>query len=78
MNDLRNLPGVDALIQDESLQATLAEFGISSVKQAIRDIQAEIRKSKIVPDWSVRPEGYLEPIKSILYSDTYRSLFNLT
>jgi len=78
MNDLRNLPGVDALIQDESLQATLAEFGISAVKQAIRDIQAEIRKSKIVPDWSVRPEGYLELLKSTLYSDTYRSLFNLT
>ena len=78
MNELRDLPGVDALIQDECLQKTLTEFGISSVKQAIRDIQSDIRDSKIVPDWSVNPEGYLKPINSLLYSNTYRTIFNLT
>lgn len=78
MNDLRDLPGVDAVIQDECLQNTLTEFGISAVKQAIRDIQSEIRNSKAVPDWSVNPEGYLEPIHSLLYSNTYKPIFNLT
>ena len=78
MNELRDLPGVDALIQDECLQKTLTEFGISAVKQAIRDIQSDIRDSKIVPDWSVNPEGYLKPINSLLYSNTYRTIFNLT
>ncbi len=78
MNDLRNLPGVDAVIQDESLRKTLAEFGISAVKEAIRDIQSEIRDSKVVPEWSSNPEGYLGPVQSLLYSNTYKALFNLT
>ena len=78
MNDLRDLPGVDAVIQDACLQNTLTEFGISAVKQAIRDIQSEIRNSKAVPDWSVNPEGYLEPIQSLLYSNIYTPIFNLT
>ena len=78
MNELRNLPGVDALIQDPCLQSTLAQFGAAAVKQAIRDIQADIRGSKVIPEWSATPEGYVEPIYSALYSETYRPLFNLT
>ena len=75
---LRDLPGVDALIQDESLEVALSRFGPAAVKQAIRDIQNDIRESKKVPEWSINPSGYLSPIFQALDSQTYRTIFNLT
>ena len=78
MYELRDLPGVDALIQDESLEVALNRFGPAAVKQAIRDIQKDIRESKRVPDWSINPSGYLSPIFQALDSQTYRTIFNLT
>ena len=78
MYELRDLPGVDALIQDESLEVALNRFGPAAVKQAIRDIQKDIRESKRVPEWSINPSGYLSPIFQALDSQTYRTIFNLT
>ena len=78
MYELRDLPGVDALIQDESLEVALSRFGPAAVKQAIRDIQNDIRESKKVPEWSINPSGYLSPIFQALDSQTYRIIFNLT
>ena len=78
MYELRDLPGVDALIQDESLEVALSRFGPAAVKAAIRDIQNDIRESKKVPEWSINPSGYLSPIFQALDSQTYRTIFNLT
>ena len=78
MYELRDLPGVDALIQDESLEVALSRFEPAAVKQAIRDIQKDIRESKRVPEWSINPSGYLSPIFQALDSQTYRTIFNLT
>ena len=78
MYELRDLPGVDALIQDESLEVALSRFGPAAVKEAIRDIQNDIRASKKVPEWSINPSGYLSPIFQALDSQTYRTIFNLT
>ena len=78
MYELRDLPGVDALIQDESLEVALSRFGPAAVKEAIRDIQNDIRESKKVPEWSINPSGYLSPIFQALDSQTYRTIFNLT
>ena len=78
MYELRDLPGVDALIQDESLEVALSRFGPAAVKEAIRDIQKDIRESKRVPEWSINPSGYLSPIFQALDSQTYRTIFNLT
>ena len=46
MYELRDLPGVDALMKDDSLEVALSRFGPAAVKQAIRNIQKEIRDSK--------------------------------
>ena len=78
MYELRDLPGVDALMKDDSLEVALSRFGPAAVKQAIRDIQREIRNSKKVPEWSTDPSGYLSPIFQALDSQTYRTIFNLT
>ena len=78
MYELRDLPGVDALIQDKSLEVALSRFGPAAVKEAIRDIQNDIRASKKVPEWSINPSGYLSPIFQALDSQTYRTIFNLT
>ena len=78
MYELRDLPGVDALIKHESFKVALRRFGPAAVKQAIRDIQAEIRDSKEVPEWSIDPSGYLSPIFQALDSQSYRTIFNLT
>ena len=78
MYELRDLPGVDALMKDDSLEVALSRFGPAAVKQAIRNIQKEIRDSKRVPEWSIDPSGYLSPIFQALDSQTYRTIFNLT
>ena len=78
MYELRDLPGVDALMKDDSLEVALSKFGPAAVKQAIRNIQKEIRDSKRVPEWSINPSGYLSPIFQALDSQTYRTIFNLT
>ena len=78
MYELRDLPGVDALMKDDSLKVALSRFGPAAVKQAIRNIQKEIRDSKRVPEWSINPSGYLSPIFQALDSQTYRTIFNLT
>ena len=78
MYELRDLPGVDALMKDDSLEVALSRFGPAAVKQAIRNIQKEIRDSKRVPEWSINPSGYLSPIFQALDSQTYRTIFNLT
>ena len=78
MYELRDLPGVDALIKDDSLEVAVNRFGPAAVKQAIRNIQKEIRDSKKVPKWSVYPSGYLPPIFQALDSQTYRTIFNLS
>ena len=78
MYELRDLPGVDALMKDDSLEVALRRFGPAAVKQAIRNIQKEIRDSKRVPEWSINPSGYLSPIFQALDSQTYRTIFNLT
>ena len=78
MYELRDLPGVDALMKDDSLEVALSRFGLAAVKQAIRNIQKEIRDSKRVPEWSINPSGYLSPIFQALDSQTYRTIFNLT
>ena len=78
MYELRDLPGVDAPMKDDSLEVALSRFGPAAVKQAIRNIQKEIRDSKRVPEWSINPSGYLSPIFQALDSQTYRTIFNLT
>ena len=78
MYELRDLPGVDALMKDDSLEVALSRFGPAAVKQAIRNIQKEIRDSKKVPEWSIDASGYLSPIFQALDSQTYRTIFNLT
>ena len=78
MYELRDLPGVDALMKDDSLKVALSRFGPAAVKQAIRNIQKEIRDSKRVPEWSINPSGYLSPIFQALDSQTFRTIFNLT
>ena len=78
MYELRDLPGVDALMKDDSLEVALSRFGPAAVKQAIRNIQKEIRDSKRVPEWSINPSGYLSPIFQALDSQNYRTIFNLT
>ena len=78
MYELRDLPGVDALMKDDSLEVALSRFGPAAVKQAIRNIQKEIRDSRRVPEWSINPSGYLSPIFQALDSQTYRTIFNLT
>ena len=78
MYELRDLPGVDALMKDDSLEVALSRFGPAAVKQAIRNIQKEIRDSKRVPEWSINPSGYLSPIFQALDSQTFRTIFNLT
>ena len=49
MYELRDLPGVDALQKDDSLEVALSKFGPAAVKQAIRNIRKKYVTQKKCP-----------------------------
>ena len=63
MPELRDLPSVDSLLQAPELTNLLNEYGLQTVKNAIRELQQNMRKNKSVPDWAVTPIGYDHAIK---------------
>ena len=78
MPELRDLPAVDSLLQAPELTNLLNQYGLQTVKNAIRELQQNMRKNKSVPDWAVTPIGYDQAIKDQLGKVGYTPIFNLT
>ena len=78
MPELRDLPAVDSLLQAPELTNLLTQYGLQTVKNAIRELQQNMRKNKSVPDWAVTPIGYDQAIKDQLGKVGYTPIFNLT
>lgn len=76
----RALPSVDAVLQHAALAETVARHGLATVKDAVRQLQAEARTGG-VPDWATDAARYAEPVEAWLARHVghgYRRVFNLT
>lgn len=78
MAQLRDLPGLDRIIQDTAIQEIAARYGLTSVKQALREIQADLRAEGTAPDWATDTSAYCAPLHQILRPVRYTPVFNLT
>lgn len=78
MAELRDLPGVDALLAAPGFEQLAETFGTQSVKDVIRTIQAEIRERGSVPSWAVSQGGWHDAVDARLAPAAYRPVFNLT
>ena len=76
----RSLPSVDAVLSDASVALVIGHWGLQVVKDAVRQIQQEARRSE-VPDWATRTSGYASAIDDWITNSVgqgYRRVFNLT
>ena len=78
MAELRDLPGVDALLQSAELSDLVSAHGVQAVRDAVRDLQNNMRTSRTVPDWATEAHGYAVALHEALWSERYTPVFNLT
>jgi L-seryl-tRNA(Ser) seleniumtransferase len=78
MPELRDLPAVDTLLNDTSLQPAIHRHGIKAVRDRIRSMQADMRAARQVPAWGIDPAAYAAHINQSLRVDAYTPVFNLT
>jgi L-seryl-tRNA(Ser) seleniumtransferase len=75
------LPSVDRIIRHAALANVVAQFGLQLVKEAVRDLQGEIRRNGTIPDWATSAETYGEPVRERLNARVgpgLRRVFNMT
>ena len=77
-NPFRQLPGIEQLLQDDTVAAMSERYGASLVKQTLRALQNEIRDSGQVPDWAKYAAGYPNKLQQRLGASGYQPVFNLT
>ncbi|MEC8834348.1 MAG: hypothetical protein VYC07_06600, partial [Pseudomonadota bacterium] len=80
-NQRRQLPGVDQILRTPQLESLVVQWGMATVANAIRAIQATERERSQLSDWATRPEHYLGPITTWLRAHVghgYETVFNLT
>ncbi len=76
----RSLPSVDAVLTDASIAPVIARWGLQVVKDAVRQLQKEARRSE-VPDWATRTSEYARALEDWITAHVghgYRRVFNLT
>ena len=76
----RSLPSVDAVLSDASIAPVIARWGLQVVKDAVRQLQKEARRSE-VPDWATRTSEYARALEDWIAAHVghgYRRVFNLT
>ncbi len=59
-------PSVDAVLNDPGQQVNLATWGRPMVREAVRRIQAEVRRAGQRPPWSERSDGYATAVAELL------------
>jgi L-seryl-tRNA(Ser) seleniumtransferase len=78
MDRLRQLPGIDRLLGTAPMAPVIAGFGIESVKDTLRRMQAAWRQGRSAPDWVEDPHAWAEAVTRALLPGEYRTVFNLT
>ena len=77
----RRLPSVDRVLTDPATQALVREWGLRTVKQAVRALQGDLRRDGGVPVWAADASCYAPRIETWLRTEVghgYERVFNLT
>ncbi|MGE3463799.1 MAG: L-seryl-tRNA(Sec) selenium transferase [Pseudomonadales bacterium] len=75
---LRDLPGIDRLLQSERLAACVRTHGELRVKATLRELQSGWRSEGNAPDWAADPAAYAAEVHARLARAAYTPVFNLT
>jgi L-seryl-tRNA(Ser) seleniumtransferase len=78
VSTLRNLPGIDRLLNSSEMAAVISAHGIETVKGALRTLQSSWRDQGEMPSWAVDPKRYAEHLQTLFASARYQAVFNLT
>ena len=78
MPELRDLPAIETLLHADELQASIAGHGLQTVKAILRDLQTQMRATKVVPEWAGQPSGYAQAVAESLSHSDYTPVFNLS
>ncbi len=75
---LRDLPGIDRLLNADALTSSISDYGEPRVKATLRELQAGWRQQGEAPDWASDPMAYAEALTARLGQQAYTPVFNLT
>ncbi len=75
---LRDLPGIDRLLNDAALETVLARYGEPRVKATLRELQSNWREAGEAPVWAGTAPGYAQAVVDQLGHRSYTPVFNLT
>ena len=65
MPELRDLPAIETLMQSEAIAALVQDRGATIIKKRLREIQAQMRETRNVPQWATSAEGYAAALDTI-------------
>ena len=77
----RRLPSVDRVLSEPSVADLVRRWGTLTVKQAVQNLQAELRQDAVPPDWAQRSDAYAEVARARIERQLgrgYAPVFNLT
>ena len=77
----RHLPSVDRVLGAPATQAVVREWGLRTVREAVRALQGEWRSRGAMPSWAADAGDYATAIESWLLCEVghgYQRVFNLT
>ena len=77
----RQLPSVDNVLREPQVAALGRRWGLATVKQAVRALQADARAADDVPEWAQTPSAYAAAADEWLRAhvgEGYQTVFNLT
>ena len=78
MATLRDLPGIDRLLNTAEISPLARQFGPGRVKQTLRRMQQQWRDSGDAPLWAADPGEYAQRVAAELRTQGYQPVFNLT
>ncbi len=78
MPELRDLPAIETLMQSEAIVALVQDRGAITVKNRLREMQAQMRETRNVPQWATAAEGYAAALGTSATKNDYVPVFNLT
>ena len=81
MPERARLPSVDRIIRHEALADVVARFGLQLVKDAVRQLQNEVRNNGTAPAWALAEASYEAAVRQRLSERVgpgLRRVFNMT
>ena len=77
----RRLPSVDRVLSEPTVADLVRRWGALTVKQAVQNVQAELRQDAAPPDWAEGSDAYAEVVRARVERQLgrgYAPVFNLT